>query len=256
MGGVIRLNGNSSGYSGTVTSTQGRVDVTGTLGGNLIVTSFAASLGGKGTISGNLELGAIAGPPLGTTMVVDSAAAGNLHVGGNVTVTNATTIKLTTAPAASSTLLTYGGTLTGGSNFDLEGGIGNYRAGTSIDTATTGVVKLNYVTGSVTWNGGAAGAWSSLGAGWVGGDTFRPFDNATFDNTVTPGAVTIAGNLGAGTITVNNSTGTTYSINATSGNTISAGSFVKNGTGTCRRLFKSGFLACSKADILLESESA
>jgi hypothetical protein len=31
---------------------------------------------------------------------------------------------------------------------------------------------------------------------------------------------------------------------------------VKAHPGTCRRLFKSGFLACSKADILLESESA
>lgn len=232
VGGVIRLNGNNSGYSGTITATQGRVDVGGTLGGNLIVTSFASSLGGKGTISGNLELGAIAGPPLGTTLIVDSAAPGNLHVNGNVTVSDVTSIRLTSAPAASSTLLTYGGTLTGGANFDLEGGIANYRAGTSINTATTGVVKLNYVTGSVTWNGGAAGAWSSLGAGWVGGDTFRPFDNATFDNTVTPGTVTVTGSVGAGTVTVNNSTGTTYSINATSGNVISAGSFVKNGAGT------------------------
>ena len=231
VGGVIRLNGNSSGYSGTVTSTQGRVDVGGTLGGNLIVTSFASSLGGKGTISGNLELGAIAGPPLGTTLVVNSAAAGNLHVAGDVAVTTTTAIRLTSAPAASSTVLSYGGTLTGGANFDLEGGIANYRAGTSIDTSTSGLVKLNYVTGSVVWNGGAAGAWSNFGTGWVAADTFRSFDNVAFDNTVTPGAVTVSGNILAGTVTVDNSTGTTYSINATSGNAITAGSFVKNGAG-------------------------
>lgn len=232
VGGVVKI-GNGSGYTGTLTGHTGRVDVTGSLGGNLAITGLGSGLGGKGTISGNVELAAVAGPPIGSTLVVDAAAPGNLHAGGNLTLSGPTNVRLVSAPAASTTIFTYGGTLTGAANFDLEGGIANYRPGTSIDTATTGVVKLNYVTGTTTWQGGVAGAWQNFGTGWVGSDTFRPFDNVRFDNTVTPGAVAITGVLNTGTVTVDVTTGTGYTLQATgAGNLIATGALIKNGAGT------------------------
>lgn len=233
VGGVVKI-ANGSGYTGTLTGHTGRVDVTGSLGGNLAITGLGSLLGGKGTISGNVELAAVAGPPIGSTLVVDAAASGNLHAGGNLTLSGPTYVRLTSAPAGgTATIFTYGGTLSGGSNFDLEGGAASYRPGTGIDTATAGVVKLNYVTGTTTWNGGVAGAWQNFGTGWVGGDTFRPFDNVRFDNTVTPGAVAITGALSTGTVTVDVTTGTGYTLQGTgAGNLIATGALVKNGAGT------------------------
>ncbi|WP_193215076.1 beta strand repeat-containing protein [Luteolibacter marinus] len=229
--GTIRINGDASSYTGTMTVTQGRVDIGSTFGGDVVV-SYLGNIGGKGTIAGNLELGAAtAAPPVGGSLFADNASAGNLHVAGDVTVSSATGIRLSSFATGSSTVLTYGGSLAGGANLDLAGGAANYHAGTSVDTLSTpGAVIVHYQTATANWNGGIGGVWSNLGTGWTGNaeGIFAQGDDVVFGGAA-PGTVNIDGQVHTGTITFDGSSD--YTLEAAAGSGIASGMLVKNGSG-------------------------
>jgi fibronectin-binding autotransporter adhesin len=213
-----------------------------------ITTAGTVNVGGTGTvatatISGDLTL-------TGANVAFDlsnTAAGANdaIRVGGNLTLSGTTNINVNLTQGGletnTYTLMTYGGTLTGGSaNLNLTGlGGGTTRQSFATSTSVPGVVTLN-VTGSpanLTWVGnGANNVWDLVStpnfAGGTGGDNrFYNLDTVTFDGTGVGGAtlVAVTGALQPGSVVVTG--GQDYTLGGT-GSITGTASLTKSGTGT------------------------
>ena len=92
-------------------------------------------------------------------------------------------------------------------------------------TVATGPANLvwNNAAGNSTWDLNTSANFNNNGTN----DVFQTFDSVTFDDTATPGTVTLSGNLQAGVVTVSNSTGN-YTF-AGPGAITGMGSLVKSG---------------------------
>jgi len=222
--GPLYLNGDASGYTGTITVTGGRLHL-----------GAASNPGGNITVADGAELGyqptSIAGDlTLNTNAVyVDITNSSALAVAGNVTLNGPCTVNLLHAPATSPvTLMTYGGTLTGFENLDLVGGMATYRS-SAFDTNTTpGSLLLTFAQGDLTWTGGENALWDYAATNWSGSSSnFYNLDNVTFDNTGLIKDITIPAPVTIGDMTLNNSAGNDYSFNGT----INGGALTKSGTG-------------------------
>lgn len=222
--GTLYLNGDGSAYTGTMTVSQGRLNLAGNLGGNLAVAD-AASLGYRGsTIAGNLTLGGSIGSYLYSDITNSPLA-----ITGDLTLNGVITNNVLRLPAASPvTLMTYGGTLTGSAaNLALPDAAATYRPGTSF-TVGSGSVQLNFVPGSETWTGGASGIWDFAAANWSGtSSTFFNFDTVNFTDAGANKTISIANPVTIGDMTVNNSTGNDYTLRGV----LTGGSLTKSGAG-------------------------
>ena len=215
--------------------------------GNLTVGSGSIlDVGGVG-IPATLSLGNAASLTGGTLRLDlgSPGGAGNdlIAVSGNLSLseTNSVLVSPTQSSLAAGkyTLMTYGGTLTGGaSNLAISSALGATRQTFSFDTSSTpGSVLLN-VSGqaaSLIWAGGsAANAWDlNTTANWKNqgaADKFFSLDQVTFDDTGsnTP-AINITGTVSPGSITVNSSHDYTF---GGSGSIAGGASLTKSGSGT------------------------
>ncbi|MBC8041185.1 MAG: autotransporter-associated beta strand repeat-containing protein [Opitutaceae bacterium] len=87
----------------------------------------------------------------------------------------------------------------------------------------------------ITWVGGVSGTWNTSAANWSGASTvFTNLDNVSFtDSGLTPNpTIGVTTNpLNVGTMAVSNTSGT-YTVNATSGGTLTGATLTKSGAGT------------------------
>jgi autotransporter-associated beta strand protein len=224
----LTLSGDLSGFTGTLNLQGGTTSLTGAgaFGGNLDLATGAV-LNGEITVTGNLGLA-------GGQFSANPLTAASLGTLGDLTLSGTSIVALAANPASPApfTVLTYGGTLTGGAaNLDLLGGSANYRSPT-FDDSTLGIITLAVGSENRTWNGGAN--WDiNTSNNWQEGD-FRFFqvDNVTFTDTGA-GSVALTGDLAPASITINNSAGNDYTFTAAAGTNRISGStgIVKSGAG-------------------------
>jgi fibronectin-binding autotransporter adhesin len=222
-GSTLTVSGNNSGFGGSLLLSGGTTAIQGAFGGSLTL-GAAATLTGEASVTGALSLN-------GGTLVVDPATPGSLATAGNLTLSGTNTVSLAAAPLSTSplTVISYGGSLTGGTGNLVLAGASNYRNAT-FSTASPGLVTLAVGSEARTWNGGAQ--WDiNASANWLGGDQkFLQLDSVTFGDTGA-GTIALSGVLAPSAITVNSSAD--YTFTAAAGNLIAgAGGLTKSGSGT------------------------
>lgn len=242
--GILSINGNGSGYTGLLTVSAGRLNIDGTLGGNVSLANTGL-IAGEGTIAGDLTLGA--GPTNITTLLVDASTPAALST-TNLTVEGNSVVLLTGLPAVSGlpiNILNYSGTLNldgpVGDAFNLEGA-SNYRGTATFADTGTAITLVVSDRADLVWRGTNASKptlWDvKITPNWKNGeneaDVFFNGDNVLFDDTGVSKTVLMSGMLSPGTVTFNNSAGNNYTIQP---NTALFGftgptSIVKNGEGT------------------------
>lgn len=228
--GTITLAGNGSGFTGAITVPQGRLNVGGSVGGN-VSTIDGATLGGEGTIGGNLILGGTTPATLDINPNTGSA----LAVTGNVTLTGANALTFSPPPTtvgAPVTVFTYGGTLTGTPGTDLVlANSSNYRTATWNNTGSA--VTLTLSNKNLSWTGSAGGTWDvGSTASWSDGSpsTFYWADNVTFPDGAANPSITIAAALAPASMTFPANT-TAYTLAASGANQLTGnGALLKSGT--------------------------
>ena len=251
--GAVVLSGNTSGYTGTATISQGSLTISNNFGGSVInstgatlihngtltanYTHSVGTLQGTGTFVGNLTLnGATANDVL-------NVVPGALHVTGNLNLSGNTTVRASglggTVP-----VLYYTGSLSGGpANLTLENPT-SFRGGTTFDTSTPGVVNLIINGAPITWTNGANDMnWNTTSLDWDNAgtpDTYHQSDLVTFGDTGA-GTVNLVGVLTPSSITVDSSNN--YTFAGTAGNVIGGNTGItKNGTGSLTLASSNTFL--------------
>jgi autotransporter-associated beta strand protein len=226
--GTITLAGSAAGMTGPVTVTTGRLNVNAALGGNVTVAS-AASIGGEGSIAGNLTIG---GAP-SSGIAVNGATPGALAVAGTLDVSGGlvgiTTTGTPAAPATSFTALTYGTLVGPVSNLTVTG----LRGGSVSNDSGNSRIVVNYTPGNLTWTGLATANWAANGdLNWDdGGPTsFMNGDKVSFTDSAPVKTLTIVGMVTPSSVTFNNASD--YTVNGTGAGIVGATGITKNGTGT------------------------
>ncbi len=214
--GGFTFTGDLSNYTGTVTLRQGTLklgtlDIGGSLsvidGARLYLNTLRADgaspvIGSDSSASRSLALGS----STGAGIFLNPSATSVTSVEGNLVLNGTQTVHFTTAPAATNSLLTFTGTLTGAaSQFELPGGIASYRAGTAFQvvSGTPNSIQFNLASESRSWTQAVAGDWNTTALNWdtkttetfVNGDrlTFGDFNSTAETVTVTvPTGVTVA----------------------------------------------------------------
>ena len=238
---VLTLSGNNSSYSGPITVNGGTLE---------LATAASAPAGSTVAVgpSAGLQLDA-AGATLSSLSVADASTLVLPSTGTTGTaLTNALTFVSTpsvtvkpvlgSVPSLGSTYnLITGSAAVSGTPGTITTDLSAYAptrvTGTTsisgnnlVFTVATGPANLvwNNAAGNSTWDLGTSTNFNNNGTN----DVFQTFDSVTFDDTATPGAVTLSGNLQAGVVTVNNSTGN-YTF-AGPGAITGPGSLVKSGS--------------------------
>ena len=227
--GTITYAGNGSAFIGRTFVSQGRLNLTGSLGGNLEITSGApvATLAGEGTVGGKLFLGL---GSVGANLIFDATTAGALAVAGDVALESTTNLSFATTPTAGGTytVLTYGGT--------LNTSLGSFAAPTgfrnpAVNTATPGAVTVTIDSKALTWVGTPAASWDiNATANWnngVAADVFFNVDSVTFGDSATNFAPTLAGNVEPASVAFTNALND-YTLTG-AGSIGGAGTFAKSG---------------------------
>ena len=171
-----------------------------------------------------------------------SLGGGALTLSGIITITP----NLLNGPLVSGTytLISGGATTANTATFVWGGTELGGRQSVAINTATSGAVKLivTDAPASLFWNGASGTTWDAgdpvnpaIGAAnWRNGaaaDRFVKLDAVTFDDTLTAGTATLAGNVEPRSVLVNNAT-KAVTINSSAGAITGATAFSKNGAAT------------------------
>jgi autotransporter-associated beta strand protein len=219
--GTANLNG---GVTGNVAANGGTINLSGSVGGTLVLAA-GASLTSESTVTGGITLN-------GGTLSASGATPGSLSTPGNLVLTGTNTINLTAGPTslAPFPILSYGGTLTGDiSNLTLAGAA-NYRSPV-FDDDVAGVITLSAVSESRTWVAGTE--WDlNTSLNWLEGDQrFLQLDAVTFTD-AGAGSIALTGVLNPLSITIDSDLDYTFT-SAGAGNLIAGGApLVKSGLGT------------------------
>ena len=218
---VVNLNG---AVAGNVSATAGTTNVNAPVTGTL-TQAAGSTLGGEGTVTGGITLN-------GGNLNVAGATAGSLGTTGNLTLNGTTTVNITSAPLslAPFTVLSYGGTLTGGTANLALAGAANYRS-PAFSTATPGVITLSALSETRTWVGNVSTLWDvNTAQNWLEGDKkFLQLDAVRFTETGA-GTVAITGVLAPLSITIDSDLD--YTFTAAANNLITGGAtLAKSGTG-------------------------
>ena len=227
--GTVTLAGSGAGYTGTVTVRQGRFNFDGALGGSVVVAPTVTDtvLGGGASLAGSLTLDST------SKKAKYANTNGTLAIAGNLTLVDSNPVVLTKpAPGTTSvTLMTYGGTLTGGAANLVLDNAASYR-GTPTFVAGAGQVSITGLDGqNLIWSG-ATGAWNiETAANWNGGTTTFSFGDAvTFTDAGTTKNVAMVAGLEPYSVTVANSAGNDYTFS--NGGLAGSTGITKSGTGT------------------------
>ncbi len=230
--GTVSLNGNSPSYTGTLTVSQGRLNVNGASFGGSLVAPDSTTLGGEASFAGNVTLGSVTGPAL----VIDPGTPAKLSAGGALTVNGTVNVSLGGGFPVSSAPIEVVGFGTKGNawtaaNFAFAAPTGA-RAITFGETANA--VVLNIPTTDLVWNDAAVTAtWNTnVDANFKDAanlnQTFFWGDRVTFNDL--PGAdqlIGITDTVEPGLMTVNSKYNYEFF-----GGLIGGGGIVKAGTGT------------------------
>lgn len=200
------------------------------------------SIPGTLTFSNSLTLndGTILDFKLGSVTNLNEGTNDLIAVAGDLTLNGLTTINFDFASSlpdtnGSYTILTYGGTLTGGAS-NLIAATAGRRFGYVFDDSVPGEIQV-HVSGapeSLTWVGdGAANNWDVAGdTNWSRGGTSDAFfqnDSVRFDTGSAAPAINLVGMLSPALVTVSNTADFTF---AGSGKLSGQTSLVKEGSGT------------------------
>lgn len=219
--GTANLNG---GVTGNLAANGGTTNLTGAVGGTLVLAA-GATLSSESAVTGGITLN-------GGTLNASGATPGSLSTPGNLVLTGTNTINLTAGPTSLTPfpILSYGGTLTGDiSNLTLAGAV-NYRSPV-FDDDVAGIITLSALSESRTWVAGAA--WDlNTSLNWLEGDQkFLQLDAVTFTDTGA-GSIALTGVLNPLSITVDSDIDYTFT-SAGAGNLIAGGgALVKSGIST------------------------
>jgi len=244
--------------------TGGRIGGSGEFGNGVILDYGAAITPGNGmgaagtlTIAGTLTQrdGAVnafdlSDDPSGTSLAND-----RIRITGHLQLSGISTILIkpldgTLAPGTY-TLVTYSGSLTGGlANLRLAGPPGVPATLANPPGAITLVVPNLRAPSSLTWTGGANGAWDlAQSANWLRAgnpEVFVPGDAVAFDDSgAASPAVQLSDSVSPASITVDSSSHYTF---AGSGRIIGGGGLTKRGSGTLTLLTDNGFTGTTRIE--------
>jgi autotransporter-associated beta strand protein len=243
QGGTTNLTGPGL-FSGNLGISGGTATVAGNIAGNVSLTGGTTTLSGA-TVAGIFALGAgtvLNGEVVSTgNMTLDGGqfsanplTAGSLGTLGDLTLSGTNTVAFSATPASTApfTVLTYGGTLSGGIGNLAMSAAANFRSPVFGHDSVAKVITLAVGIENRTWNGGAD--WDiNTSANWQEGDLrFLQVDHVTFTDTGA-GSVALVGDLIPSSITINNSVGNDYTFTAAAGINRIFGStgIVKSGVG-------------------------
>lgn len=228
--GTVTLGGSAAAMTGPVTVTSGRLNVNNALGSNVTVAD-GASVGGKGTIAGNLTMAGATG----TGIAVDGSAPGALSVAGTVDISagpvTITAVAPPLAPATSFTAFNYG-TLTGpASNLGVSG----LRGGTVTNDSGNSRVVVSFTPANLVWFGVPTDKWEvSADANWDesgGGSTsFMNGDKVSFTDSSTVKTLSIVGTVTPSSVTFDSDT--EYTVNGVGAGISGPTGITKTGSGT------------------------
>ncbi len=228
--GATSLTGTASGYTGSVTVSQGRLNVANSIAAGSISVADGAALGGEPTTT-NVNLGSATG----STLFFNAATAGALTA-TNLVLAGTTTIDLSTAPTGAGpfTVLNYTN-VSGGLSFALANAA-SYRPGTSIDTSVAGTVTLNTVTKALTYTAAGGTTWNvATTNNWLdtspAPDVFFAGDTVTFPELGASQAVTVTSGVSPWKTSVTAAT-TAYTLTSTTNGIAGPGNLEKSGGST------------------------
>jgi fibronectin-binding autotransporter adhesin len=236
--GSLSITGDSSAYTGLLTASEGRLNLSNSFGGSVSIAA-GATLSGEATLAGSLTLGS----DNGATLLVDGSTPGALST-TDLTLNGVTVVRVTQVsdtPEDPIEVLRYSGTLTleGELNdhIGLTGGE-NYRTPpTFTDTGSAITLALGEVADLVwtgadpespqLWDVGSTFNWKNSSDA---ADQFFTADHVLFDDTAVTKTVALGGMRSPASITFNNDTD--YSLTGVAGTGFTgATSIVKNGAG-------------------------
>ncbi len=232
--GTLTYSGNGSAFTGATTVSQGTLNLTGSLGGDVNVssTSYAATLSGEGAIGGNLTLGAVG---FGAILTIDPTTSGALAATGTLNMAEAGTVVavgFSPSPAAAGTytVVTHGGTTATPANFSL---VGTYRTPTFDTTTNPNSVTVTVSSANLTWKGNASTAWDiNTTSNWETpgpvSEKYFELDAVTFNDTATSFAPALAATVNPASVNFNNSV-SDYTLTG-AGVIAGSGTLTKSGT--------------------------
>jgi fibronectin-binding autotransporter adhesin len=185
-----------------------------------------ASISGTGSTTGSLTLAAGAGLALAGGATTSALTVDGATFGGS----NSVTFLSPAVPGEIYDVFTYGaGTVTTPENLTVSwrGVLADDPANQKYIFTAGSTATLTWSTTSGTWEQGVAGNWSGGDGTFYGGDT------VIFGEPAAPSTVTLSGQLGPSSVTVNNFSNT-YTFSGTAGSAEITGStgLVKDGFGT------------------------
>jgi fibronectin-binding autotransporter adhesin len=216
----------ASTLDGTTTVNDGRLELTGSVGGALTVTD-GGTLGGEGSCAGVLTLGSAGGTSIaidGSNETTAFTAGGGLDSSFGMQ----TVILEVPAPTGGTfTVINYSGTRTrtnpGAGDFQLQDA-GSYNNPVFVDTGSA--ITLTIVAGDYTWdNAEGNGLWDiNTSTNWTStSKKFYDGDAVTFTN-MGAEVVALAASVEPASVTFSNTTGNTYTLNDNGGDeTLTAG---------------------------------